>query len=160
MGSASQLPDNPPQFLPEVEIVLPRDIKERDLALRDPHARLIALRADDVSLLKGAPIDLAINIASMQEMTEPVIAKYYDMMRRTASDRIAFYCCNRIQKQHYDGPGPKFSDYPWRDGDDIIGEGLSPWHQIYYSAKPPFWHYRWGKHRRVKYRLAYLETDR
>lgn len=143
--------------VPDIGLALPRSPDELAATLDNPQARLIAVRADDAKIIAGAPIDLAINIASMQEMTLPVVAQYFDILRSSTSDRIAFYCCNRIQKQHYDGPGPNFHDYPWRDGDQILVEGKSPWNQLYYNKTPPFWHYRRGAHRVVWQRLALLE---
>lgn len=141
----------------DIGLALPRSPNELAATLDDAQAKLIAVRADDAKIIEGAPIDLAINIASMQEMTLPVVAQYFDILRRCCSDQIAFYCCNRIQKQHYDGPGPNFHDYPWRDGDRILAEGKSWWNQLYYNKTPPFWHYRWGAHRVVWQRLAFLE---
>ena len=142
--------------VPDIGFVLPRSSDELAAAL-DAGMRLIAVRADDAEIIEGAPFDLAINIASMQEMTLPVIDSYFDILRSSACDEIAFYCCNRIQKPHYDGVGPSFHDYPWRDGDQILSEGKCWWSQLYYNKTPPFWHYRWGAHRVVWHRLALLE---
>ena len=142
--------------VPDIGLVLPRSAGELAAAM-ETDARLIAVRADDAKIIKGAPFDLAINIASMQEMTLPVIESYFDILRSSSSDQVAFYCCNRIQKRHYDGPGPSFHDYPWRDADKVLTEGKTWWSQIYYNKTPPFWHHRWGAHRVVWQRLALLE---
>lgn len=141
--------------VPELRFALARDADEIGALLADSDIRLIAVRADDSGAVAGAPVDLAINILSMQEMTLPVVSHYFDVIRRSASNRVVFYCCNRIRKRYFDGPS--FFDYPWRPGDEILLDGRSWWDQFYYSKTPPFWHYRWGKYRVTWHRLAALE---
>lgn len=101
--------------------------------------RVIAVQASDHELLRRCPVDLALNIASMQEMDPPVIAAYFDDLRAIASQRqLVFYCCNREEKTLPDGVVTRFSTFPWHAGDKIVIDGLCPWHQQYYTFKPPF----------------------
>ena len=73
--------------------------------------------ASDHQLLQKCPIDVFINIASMQEMDPPVVKAYFDDMRAVAVNRqLLFYCCNRQEKQLPDGTVSRFADYPWRLG--------------------------------------------
>lgn len=101
--------------------------------------RVIAIQASDNELLQRCPVDLALNIASMQEMDPPVIAAYFNGMRAIASQRkLVFYCCNREEKTLPDGTVTRFAQYPWHEGDQILVDELCPWHQIYYVLRPPF----------------------
>lgn len=128
-------------------------------ALDDPDVSLIAVRADDVSALAGAPIGLAVNIVSMLEMDPPVIIKYFRLLRNNKAKQTAFYCCNRLYKRLSNGTELKFKDYPWRDGDTVVHDSMCSWSQWYYDMKPPFWHYRRGRSRVIWHRQAYLERE-
>ena len=107
----------------------------------DVGGRVIAIQASNPELLRDCPVDLALNIASMQEMNPPVTAAYFDDLRAIASRRgLTFYCCNRDEKILPDGTLSKFSDYPWRANDRVMVDELCPWHQQYYTIRPPFFH--------------------
>ena len=121
-------------------------------ALADSRAQVVALRADDWRLLARTPITLAVNIASMQEMNADAIAHYFAVMRSGAS-RPRFYCCNREEKRLPDGTIVRFRDFPWSENDEIIEDALCPWHQQYYSRRPPFFHAIDGP---MRHRLVYL----
>ena len=109
--------------------------------------RIIAVQASDHQLLQGCPIDVAINIGSMQEMDPPVIAGYFEDLRAIACKRdLLFYCCNREEKKLPDGTVTRFADYPWLADDQIFVDGLCPWHQYYYSTRPPFYRPYDGAH--------------
>ncbi len=116
--------------------------------------RVIAIQAMDHQLLRECPANLVVNIASMQEMDPPVIAAYFDDLRSIAGhQKLMFYCCNREVKYLPDGTITRFSDYPWAAGDEILADELCPWHQQYYSFKPPFFRPYDGPHR---HRLAVM----
>ncbi len=145
--------------VPGLRVALPRDCSEMEEALADAGVRIIAVLADDAPLLAGRPVDLAVNIASMQEMDPPMTAGYFDLMRKSTSDVVHFYCCNRLEKTLPDGTVSRFHDYPWRAGDIVVIEGVSPWHQIRYSPRPPFWHWNRNERLAVWHRLARLQKD-
>lgn len=81
--------------------------------------------------------DLFVNIASMQEMNPTVIANYFKLIRSQPQDTL-FYCCNRLEKTLPDGTVIRFSDYGWRDDDEILVDELCPWHQTAPKDRPPF----------------------
>ena len=144
------------QAVPSLRFTLvsgPEDLLE---ALDDPDIPLIAVRVDDVPLIVEAPIGLAVNIVSMQEMDSPVIDAYFDVLRHNKAEQTAFYCCNKLYKRLSDGTELKFNDYPWRDGDTVVHDSVCSWSQWYYDMKPPFWHHRTGKDRVIWHRLALL----
>jgi putative sugar O-methyltransferase len=102
--------------------------------------RVVAIQASDRKLLRNCPVDIALNIASMQEMNPQVIAAYFDDLRAIASQRqLVFYCCNREEKTLPDGTVTRFAAYPWHEGDQILVDELCPWHQKYYAFRPPFY---------------------
>ncbi|PJE00526.1 MAG: sugar O-methyltransferase [Leptospira sp.] len=121
-----------------------------------PHtenADLVAIQATNHELLRSFPIDLFINIASMQEMNPDTISSYFSDFRVVANKRDSyFYCCNRIEKTFPEGTTVRFNNYPWKDSDIILLDELCPWHQQYYSIIPPFYHPYDGpiQHRFVK----------
>ena len=143
------------QAVPDARTMLVTGSRSIAQALNDPRARLIALRADDWKLISQVPAALAINIASMQEMNPPVIGQYFNVLR-AGPEATVFYCCNREEKALPDGTTVRFSDYPWRPEDRILEDGLCPWHQQYYSARPPFIHAYDGP---IRHRLAVLARD-
>jgi putative sugar O-methyltransferase len=116
--------------------------------------RVIAIQAVHHELLRECPIDLTINIASMQEMDPPVVAEYFSHLRHVGAQRdLYFYCCNREEKSLPDGTVTRFAEYPWDAADRILVDELCPWHQQYYSVIPPFYRPYDGPHR---HRLAAL----
>lgn len=110
--------------------------------------RVIAIQASNHEILKDCPIDLAINIASMQEMDPKYIRNYFDDLYAVAAKRdLDFYCCNREEKTLPDGTVTRFKDYPWNSHDNIQIDELCPWHQEYYYYIPPFYRPYDGPHR-------------
>jgi putative sugar O-methyltransferase len=101
--------------------------------------QIIAIKAEDHQLIQKCPIDAVVNIASMQEMDPPVVNEYFNDMRAIAVNReVLFYCCNREEKRLPDGTMSIFKEYPWLPGDKILVDELCPWHEFYYSTRPPF----------------------
>ncbi len=118
---------------------------------------VIAIQAVNQDLLKYCSVDLVINIASMQEMDPPIIYKYFESMRAVKSKRTLFYCCNRVEKELPDGTVTKFEEYPWCPADEIIVDELCPWHQEFYSFRPPFFRKYDGP---IQHRLVTLASKK
>lgn len=78
--------------------------------------------------------DVAVNVASMQEMNPDEIARYFAFMRGRAE---LFYCCNRERKELPDGTVTEFDAYPWSLEDNVLLDEPCPWHQWYFSARLP-----------------------
>ncbi|CCQ75476.1 hypothetical protein [Magnetospira sp. QH-2] len=142
---------------PDIRIALVSTREEMARALTDPGFGLIAVRADDCSIIDAASVALAVNIVSMQEMDPPVVEEYFRILRANPAGATRFYCANKLWKQLPDGTESKFEDYPWSGGDSIDLDEVCAWSQWVYSLRPPFWHYRKGKHRIIWHRLAQLE---
>ena len=142
--------------LPGVGFALASSKAGLTAALAQPDLRLIALRADSQMLLAAVPVSLAINTASMQEMRSDTIAGYFRAMRAAPGGAPLFYCCNREEKRLPDGEVIRFADYPWNSRDEILLDELCPWHQNYYSLRPPFYHPYDGPHR---HRLVVLTSE-
>ena len=120
----------------DIDLVL----EKRSRLASEGAQQIIAIQASDHQLMKKFPIDMVINIASMQEMNPQTIDSYFDSMRSIAANKkVLFYCCNREEKILPDGTVTRFMDYPWLLSDDILFEDLCPWHQQYYSTRPPFY---------------------
>jgi putative sugar O-methyltransferase len=124
--------------------------------------RIIAIQASDHQLMQYCPIDVVVNIASMQEMDPPVVAGYFEDLRTIARKReLLFYCCNRVEKRLPDGVVTRFADWPWLTDDQILVDGLCPWHQYYYSKWPPFYRLYDGpiRHRLVNFHANIPKTN-
>ncbi len=76
-------------------------------------------------------IDLAINVASMQEMTMDAVAAYFQYLRERKTK--LFYCCNRLEKNLPDGKCIRFMDYPWKKEDIRLVDEKCPWHQFFFG---------------------------
>lgn len=110
----------------------------RDIA---PEVKIVAIPAECHRSLRQFDIDIAFNIASMQEMDISTVAGYFEDLRAVAARRrLLFYCCNREEKALPDGSVIRFREYPWTSGDRVLADELCPWHQFYYSQVWPFWH--------------------
>tara|TARA_Y100000310_G_C20478164_1_gene713426 strand:+ start:64 stop:924 length:861 start_codon:yes stop_codon:yes gene_type:complete len=81
-------------------------------------------------------IELFINIASFQEMTKNEINSYFEIIKNNQSK---LYCCNREYKKLPDGEELYFDKYPFSNSRKIFWENC-PWHQKFYSLRPPFIH--------------------
>jgi hypothetical protein len=120
---------------------------------------LVAVQAVNHSVLRKAPLDLVINIASMQEMNPSVTAAYFADMREAAQTRpLHFYCCNREEKRLFDGTVSRFSEYPWHPSDAVVIDELCPWHQQFYSLSRPFYRPYDGPHRHRLVRMTAAES--
>jgi len=117
--------------------------------LADSEIHLILVPAFKAPMLSNQGIELFVNIASFQEMTNENIANYFQIIK---SNNSYFYCCNRKYKKLYGGEVLEFMQYPWGNPRMIIDERC-PWHQTYYDKKFPFFFQYDGAimHRLVKY---------
>ncbi len=79
------------------------------------------------------PIDCAVNVASMQEMSEHSIATYFTFLRRRSERDSRFYCVNRGTKTLPGGEVTQFSDYPWCREDQIFLDGRCAYYHHYVS---------------------------
>ncbi|MGP1255648.1 MAG: putative sugar O-methyltransferase [Kiloniellales bacterium] len=140
--------------LPDLVASLASDEAGLTAAIERPDLNFVALRADNQQLLSTIRLGLAVNVASMQEMRSDTIAGYFTAMRAAPGGAPLFYCCNREEKQLPDGETVRFADYPWEAGDKILLDELCPWHQHYYSLRPPLYHPYDGPHRHRLVRLT------
>ena len=76
-------------------------------------------------------IDLAINIASMQEMEITVVNDYFRFLRERKTK--FFYCCNRLEKTLPDGKVTRFTDYQWLKEDIHLTDEKCSWHQFFFA---------------------------
>ncbi|MFQ5646476.1 MAG: putative sugar O-methyltransferase [bacterium] len=121
------------KVLPDLQVGLITGEKSK----RD--ASVSFMEAEKYELLREMPIDLFINIASMQEMNNSVISNYFRYMRSSSSHKKYFYCCNRVEKKLPDGETTRFIDYPWHKDDLILFDEICPWYHKYPTSVPPFW---------------------
>ena len=140
------------RFASEVVLVADKDSLLEILLKTESKPSVIAIEAENHELIQLCPIDLTINIASMQEMNPEVVEEYFtDISVASKRHNSVFYCCNREEKVLPDGTMVKFENYPWNLSDEVLEDELCPWHQKYYSIKLPFYHNYDGA---IRHRLA------
>ena len=105
--------------------------------------------ASELNVLKYTKIDLFVNIASMQEMTNEAVKDYFNIIKQS---NAYFYCCNRENKKLYGGEELIFDKYSWGNCKKIVWEDC-PWSKKYYVFSLPFIKKYDGniKHALVKY---------
>jgi hypothetical protein len=145
-----------------IRAIFPRvslHLVDLSFTLREQQTRLVrAFGANGLEFAHAADLnqwadrrfDVAINVASMQEMDPPEVARYFTFMRGRVR---LFYCCNRERKVLPDGTVSAFQNYPWSADDEILLDEPCPWHQFFFSVRPPFVRHYDGMHR---HRLARL----
>jgi hypothetical protein len=147
------------QSVPGVNMALVSNDTELTDALSNKELNLILVQADHAKIAAQAPIGIAANVVSMQEMDPPVIAEYFRILRINPALETVFYCCNKLYKKLTDGTEVRFDDYPWDEKDHSLHNSICPWSQWYYTKFPPFWRYRAGKLRIIWHRLASLNKE-
>jgi hypothetical protein len=100
-------------------------------------ARFTFVPADQIDAV-AAPIDCAVNVASMQEMDLATIGLYFRFLRQRTTAVSHFYCVNRVEKTLPDGTVIRFDRFPWQDNDMVLMDGLCPYYTHYVAARPPF----------------------
>ena len=107
-----------------------------DINFVDDNKILTLVPSNFKTFLLNKNIELFINIASFQEMTPSEINNYFEIIKNNKSK---LYCCNREYKKLYGGEELYFDQYPFSNSKRIFWEDC-PWHQKYYSLRPPFIH--------------------
>ena len=106
-----------------ISVVSPQKLEPTDVSLVLPQ---------DVEAIPDE-IDCGINIASMQEMSDFSIASYFSFLRSHSSERSRFYCINRLRKELPGGEVTEFTNYPWRNEDEIFIDGPCPYYAHFFS---------------------------
>lgn len=89
--------------------------------------------AENLEYLERFEFDVAINIASMQEMNTRTIERYFAFLRRNLRPNNLFYCANREFKTLMGGEVNEFFLYPWSPADRHLVDGPCPWHRYYFA---------------------------
>tara|TARA_B100001029_G_C14989455_1_gene411119 strand:- start:111 stop:1001 length:891 start_codon:yes stop_codon:yes gene_type:complete len=113
----------------------------------DNKKKIILIPSNNKNFLYDQNIDLFIDIAAMQEMTQNEITEYFKIIENNKS---LFYCCNREQKQLDGGEVSTFKQYEWKKNTIIFNDYCS-WHNKYPTLRPPFFNFRKNK---IKHCLA------
>lgn len=149
----------------EHRVILDANQKERVISSNVDFLYCPAEYLDQLSVFS---FDLAINIASMQEMNSDSIAGYFRFLRQHMNPEHLFYCCNRVSKIMPAGETSNFFMYPWVAEDKHFIDELCPWHKYFLSYRRsdkgprflsleiPFVNYFDGPHH---HRLSILHCD-
>lgn len=100
----------------------------------DQQADFVLCPAEDLEVLGSQKFDVALNIASMQEMNSPTIKSYFDFLRQTMSPDGVFYCCNRQEKVMPGGEVSRLAEYPWQKNDKHLLDEVCPWYRFFLSS--------------------------
>lgn len=127
--------DLPKQLVIQADTHRRADPSLRDAVLTsgpDVRADVLYVPPDNMETIAG-PIDCAVNIASMQEMTPNSISGYFGFLRRRSDAGSRFYCVNRESKTLPDGSVIRFAEYPWSPWDQVFIDGACPYYTHYLS---------------------------
>lgn len=102
-------------------------------AVAAPETRLVLVPANRAQDLGDVGFDLVVNVASFQEMTPQIVAGYFALIR---ANRAWHYNCNRLCKVLPAGEVLNFMSWDWQ-GVKIVLDELCPWHQRFYTYRPP-----------------------
>jgi len=80
---------------------------------------------------------VAVNLHSMQEMTDQSISQYFGLLRTVMAVNNLFYCCNRERKELVGGEVIEFDNYPWYENDRILLDEYCPWCRYFFSTARP-----------------------
>jgi hypothetical protein len=131
------------------------------------HAQLVLALPPAIEAIPG-PIDCAVSMASLQEMTPYSIQGYFRFLRRRSAPASHFYCVNRVRKDLPGGAINRFEDYPWRADDRVFLDGPCPYYTHFLTLGPVAGEPRvWGWRRpligrfegRIVHRLAHLAPE-
>lgn len=137
----------------EVILVTEKDDIPDVLLKTQGRPSVVAIEAENHELIRLFPLDLSINIVSMQEMNPETVEEYFYDLSIATQQGGTFYCCNREEKNLPDGTKVIFSNYPWHMSQKFLEDELCPWNLKYYNLVPPFYHHYDGpiRHRLVKF---------
>lgn len=105
-------------LFPDARILMPHEINSYNLDNYD----FIFLTPEQIHVIEDRSIDLAINIASFQEMTHKQIEQYFQLIQRSVKNDSYFFTYNRVEKipngpdaceKETSEPPNRFSEYPW-----------------------------------------------
>ena len=77
--------------------------------------------------------DIAVNIASMQEMNSSTTVMYFAFLQKCLRPDNLFYCCNRESKTLMGGEVFEFLGYPWEADDSYFVDGYRPWLRYFFG---------------------------
>jgi len=124
--------------------------------------------AEHLKMVDSLSFDLAINIASMQEMNQETIEEYFSYLRKHSKPHNLFYCCNREEKIMPGGESSRFFNYPWSDKDVHLVDEYCPWQRYFLAlwksekglavlnVRIPFVNYFDGE---IRHRLTVLDVN-
>ena len=124
-------------ILEKIDVDLKKSIQlimDLSFPVEDKILTLIPSNLKKVLLNKN--IELFINIASFQEMVPDEVNEYFEIIK---DNKSKLYCCNRQYKKLPNGEELYFEKYPFSNSKKIFWEDC-PWHQKFYSLRPPFIH--------------------
>jgi len=120
---------------PKAGHLLPFDVRTEKPNPEVMNASFVYCPAEYMKVLKDFKYDIAINIASFQEMNSETVSKYFDFMRGSLKKDNLFYCCNRIEKIMVGGEVSRFFSYPWQKEDIYLVNEYCPWHRHFLSPQ-------------------------
>ncbi len=91
--------------------------------------------AEKIDELKSISFNIAVNIASMQEMNTYTIQCYFEILRNSMQAQNIFYCCNRKSKTLFNGEKSEIRNYPWKQEDQVLLDECCPWQKYFVSKK-------------------------
>lgn len=118
-------------LFPDATIAMPHEIAKSGLPDRFDFA---FLTVDQLDAIGDSSVDLAINCHSFQEMTQPQIAQYLQLVQRACREGKYFFTANRVEKipsgedaftEFQADPPNRFAEFPWNPRNDVLVHEIS-----------------------------------
>ncbi len=122
-----------------------------DRVVPDGHENFVYCPAEHLEILLGMEFDLAVNVASMQEMNAKTVDRYFTFLRKVLRSDGLFYCCNREEKIMPGGEVSRISEYPWHQDDQHLWNEVCPWYRFFLT-----WHQALRGPRLGKFRIPFF----
>ena len=111
---------------PDASILLPNEIEGKSIEDYD----FIFITPSQLESIDDSFIDIAVNISSFQEMTMQQITSYFDFIYKVIKKDGLFLTVNRIEKLFESSSPIRFSEYPWRNKDELLAYEIDPFFHL------------------------------
>ncbi len=114
------------EMYPDASILLPNEIEGKSIEDYD----FIFITPSQLEFIDDSFIDIAVNISSFQEMTMQQITSYFDFIYKVVKKDGLFLTVNRIEKLFESSSPIRFSEYPWRNKDELLAYEIDPFFHL------------------------------
>ena len=114
------------EMYPDSKILLPNEIDGKSIEDYD----FVFITPSQLEFIENSSIDIAVNISSFQEMTRQQISHYFNFIHKAVKEDGIFLSVNRVEKLFESSSPIRFSEYPWREKNEILAYEIDPFFHL------------------------------